>query len=97
MSFGGETFDEAKDGPRLGRQLSLVYSLMQDGEWRTLREIASELYQNIGHVSEAGVSARLRDLRKDKFGGHTVERRRVDGCNGLWQYRVIVAGEQAAA
>jgi len=37
---------------------------------------------------EASVSARLRDLRKEKFGGHVVERRAVK--RGLFEYRVIV-------
>ena len=38
--------------------------------------------------SEAGISARLRDLRKPRFGGYTVERRRVDG--GLFEYRILL-------
>jgi hypothetical protein len=40
-------------------------------------------------ATETGISARLRDLRKPKFGGYTVEiRRRSDG--GLWEYRLVV-------
>jgi len=37
--------------------------------------------------SEASVSARLRDLRKAKFGAHTIERQRVSA--GLFRYRMV--------
>lgn len=82
IAFDGETFDQSKDGPRLGRQLDAVLSLMRDGRWRSIPEILAA----IGMGSEAGISARLRDLRKPKFGCHTVERRRRVG--GLWEYRL---------
>ena len=81
--FGGVTFDAKLDGARLSGQLQAVRDLMADGRWRTLAEIAT-----VVGGSEAGVSARLRDLRKDRFGGHEVNRRRVSG--GLWEYQVIV-------
>lgn len=73
---------EAADHARLSGQLALVKALMADGQWRTLAEIAA-----VVKGSEAGTSSRLRDLRKARFGGHTVERQRVAG--GLWQYRVL--------
>lgn len=87
-TFDGMTFDEALDGPRLSRQLDRVMRLMTDGEWRTLRQIADAIADVTGRASEAGVSARLRDLRKPKFGHHTVERRRVIG--GLHEYRLTL-------
>ncbi len=79
--FGGSTYREARDGERLRGLLLRVYSAMSDGQWHTL----SELAQKCGG-SEASVSARLRDLRKPRFGGYTVDRRRVSG--GLFEYRV---------
>jgi hypothetical protein len=93
--FDGETFDPALDGARLTGQLARVYELMSDGAWRTLRDIARD-----AGGTEAAVSARLRDLRKARFGGHTVERRRVPGASGLWEYRVgrgRVTGQDAGA
>lgn len=82
--FDGDTFDPEHDGPRLTGLLLRVATHMADGKWRTLPEI----HAAIGGT-EASVSARLRDLRKDRFGGHSVERRRVgDPKDGLWQYRV---------
>lgn len=67
--FDGKTYAPS-DGPRLGRQLAQVASLMRDGQWRTTQS----------------VSARLRDLRKPRYGSHPVERRRVSA--GVFQYRV---------
>lgn len=56
--------------------------LMSDGEWRTLHEIA----QITGGTTQS-VSARLRDLRKVKFGGYLVERKRVgESEEGLHAY-----------
>ena len=84
LPFGGATFDAHDDGERLASLLDRVRELMADGEWRTLREIAVEC-----SGSEAGVSARLRDLRKPAFGGVEVERRRRgEPANGLHEYRV---------
>jgi hypothetical protein len=65
----------------LTSQLAKVYRLMRDGRWRTLGDI-----RGIVGGSEAGVSARLRDLRKKRFGGFTVERQRCP--DGLWEYRM---------
>jgi hypothetical protein len=55
---------------------------MRDGRWRRLTAIAIA-----AQAPEASVSARLRDLRKERFGSHTVERRYV--AQGLWEYRVL--------
>lgn len=86
--FDGETFDSEQDATRLGGQLLRVFNIMSDGIWRTLADIriATCLVD-----SEAGISARLRDLRKKRFGGHTVERRRTAPESGLFEYRVIVS------
>lgn len=82
----GLTYDHARDGARLAGQHARVLALMRDGKWRTLAEIA--LYTR---DPESSVSARLRDLRKLKFGGHTVEREYVQ--SGLHRYRVLVRAE----
>lgn len=84
LPFGGATYDEHDDGARLASLLDRVRELMDDGKWRTLREIVVEV-----GGSEGGVSARLRDMRKAQFGGVEVERRRRgDPANGLHEYRV---------
>jgi len=63
LRFDGKTFDQVKDGKRLTSQLERVKKLMKDHQWRTLSHI-----HNVVGGSEAGISARLRDLRKLKFG-----------------------------
>jgi hypothetical protein len=81
LRFDGRTYDEQRDGERLTTMFQAVRDLLLDGEWRTLREIAEEI-----GGSEASVSARLRDLRKPRFGGYIV--RRSYRSNGVWIYRV---------
>lgn len=86
FDFDGATYSPTLDGVRLGKQALAVFGLMRDGKWRTLREIRD----SIGSGSEAGVSARLRDFRKAKFGGHTVNRqRRGLAEDGVFEYQLI--------
>lgn len=76
---------------RLVGQMRRVYEVMSDGQWRALHEIAAETMRRFDVTdSEAGVSARLRCLRRAEFGAHTVDRRRRDGAAGLWEYRLEV-------
>ena len=79
--FAGKTYDPALDEERLTKLLGRVFELMRDGEWRTLAQIR----ERVGG-SETGISAKLRDLRKARFGGYAVDARRADG--GLWEYRL---------
>ena len=79
--FDGKTFSPERDGARLGAQLEAVRSYMLGHGWVTLGQIVAAV-----GGSAPGVSARLRDLRKPRFGGYTVERRYV--ADGLWEYRV---------
>lgn len=81
--FGGQTYDSALDAERLSSQLGRVYAVMRDGEWHGLSELSARC-----GGSEASVSARLRDLRKPKFGSHAILRQRVDA--GLWMYWMVV-------
>lgn len=80
----GSTFDSVFDADRLNKQSRVVYAAVEDGQWRTLAQIAL-----LTGAPEASVSARLRDFRKEKFGGITVERRRVENVRGLHEYRVL--------
>jgi hypothetical protein len=83
--FDGATYDHAQDSMRLRSQLQAVRAVMSDGQWHTIPELARK-----GRGSESSISARIRDMRKEKFGGATVERRRITG--GLYEYR-LVCGE----
>jgi len=81
MGFDGATFVPERDGERLTAQWIRVRNLMLDGQWRTIQQIAAQV-----GGSEAGISARLRDLRKPRFGGYTVNRKYVE--NGVFVYQV---------
>lgn len=69
--FDGATYTLA-DRPRLAAQYIRVWHLMRDGKWRTLDEISAAT-----GAPEASVSARLRDMRKPRFGENTIERRHI--------------------
>lgn len=83
MSFGGLTFEPTRDGERLWQQYQRVFDCMHDGQWRTLADIAAATA-----APTHSVSARLRDMRKAKFGAHEVERGYLS--RGLFRYRLIV-------
>lgn len=84
LDFDGYVYERKHDFVRLSGQLKVVKDLMSDEKWRTLREI-----EDLTGYTSASISARLRDLRKAKFGGYEVERRiRGDRSHGLFEYRV---------
>lgn len=70
------------DGKRIQNQLDHTRRLMQNGLWWTLAELAHET-----GASEAGQSARLRDLRKFPY-HYRVERRRLPNST-LYAYRLL--------
>jgi len=83
--FSGITYEAKHDRSRLAAQSSRVFTLMSDGAWRTLGEIA----EATGDPQQS-VSARLRDFRKARWGGHVVERRaRGKRSEGLFEYRLV--------
>ena len=90
MDFDGSTFDEKLDEPRLTTQYQRVFAYMMNGDWKTIPEIVKAIsFPPYDQASEAGVSARLRDMRKERFGSHTVNRRRKAG-GGLFQYQLVL-------
>ncbi len=85
LRFDGVTYEKEHDQERLTNQLERVKNLMADGRWRTLDEIAFYTKSPV-----PSISTRLRDLRKERFGSHTVERRaRGERSSGLFEYRVV--------
>lgn len=77
--FHGATYDPARDGIRLNRQLKLVHDVLCDGKRRTLREIAHE-----AGCPEASASARFRDLKRLGF---PMDKENLGG--GLWVYFMV--------
>lgn len=81
--FDGETYEHERDVIRLGEQMKRVFNAMTDGEWHTLGQLSETAF-----APEASVSARIRDLRKERFGHHIVESRFI--TKGLWKYRLVI-------
>jgi hypothetical protein len=82
--YGGATFNAAADTSRLNDQTRRIFDVMRDGAWRTATEI-----EKLSGIGWASASARLRDLRKEQFGGFQVDRRRREPADrGIFEYRV---------
>lgn len=76
-----------EDDLRLGRQLATVRDAMSDGKWHDPEEL-----ERLTGFRWASISARLRDLRKPRFGGHAVER--TNAGNGNFAYRLVLRNPQ---
>lgn len=84
--FSGPAYDPHLDRGRLSGQIQRIFEYMRAGAWHTLPEIAAATGD-----PEASISAQLRHLRKERFGSHTVERRRRgEEAFGLHEYRLMV-------
>ena len=85
MSFDGPDYNPDLDRKRLTGQVKRIFDCMLDGKWRTLAEIKA-----VTGDPEASISAQLRHLRKARFGGHLIEkRRRGEETQGLFEYKLI--------
>ncbi len=84
LQFDGPCYIPEYDQRRLTGQLLRIFDSMSDGAWRTLSEIEA-----VTGDPQASISAQLRHLRRPRFGGHTVEkRRRGEPSAGWWEYRI---------
>jgi hypothetical protein len=82
--FDGQTYERSRDHKRLTRQIEKVFAAMIDGEWHTLPEL-----NTVTGAPVQSISARLRDLRKHKFGEFVIEKRtRGEPKDGLWEYHL---------
>ncbi len=87
MSSNWET---PQDRARVAPQRTAVFQLMSDNRWWTIDDLASAVTDIISkHVTSQSISARIRDLRKTQYGGHTVNRQRSKSSLGLYYYQLI--------
>ena len=111
MNTFGPAFDVALDGERGMSQLEVIRDVLlsaaecaeaaalrmmragmppQDGGWLTLHELGE-----LTGYSEASISAQIRHLRKDQFGGFLVaKRRRRLEKRSVWEYRILGRAER---
>lgn len=73
-----------QDEVALTKSLQKAYDYLADGQWHLLSEMADAL-----GITEQGASARCRDLRKPRNGGHDVVKERVPGAARVWRYRLV--------
>jgi hypothetical protein len=73
------------DLDRVTNQRIAVKKLMADGKWRTVLDITATL--GYTPVSIPAIGARLRDLRKARYGAYTVNRRKVG--IGLFEFQLV--------
>jgi hypothetical protein len=68
-------------------QLERIYKVMKVGRWKTLRELSA-----IVNAPPASTSAQLRNLRKSRYGGYTLLRRKTinRAISGLYEYKLVV-------
>jgi len=84
--FDGSNYEHEHDYVRLSGQIQRVYDAIKDGDWYTLDQI-----NRITGDPHASVSAQLRNLRKQRFGSHVVEKRyRGNRASGLWEYSLEI-------
>ena len=86
----GATFEEPRDGNRLRAQLEAVRTTISDGKPYTLAEL-----ERLTGAPQASVSARLRDLRKPKFGNYDIRRDYI--ADGVWSYRMVLDSAKGEA
>lgn len=84
FEFKGSSYNKKLDRERLSCQLDEIYSLMKNGAWYTVTDIAKSLHLK----NESSVSAQIRNLRKSPF-NFTIERRNRNHVRGLSEYRLI--------
>jgi len=69
--------------------VDVVRGILVDGEWwapYTVQEVVNEVTGQF--ISESSVGARIRDLRKPRYGSHTIEKKKVVGKN-YYLYRMV--------
>ncbi|PCJ55047.1 MAG: hypothetical protein COA79_21155 [Planctomycetota bacterium] len=82
-SIFGDSYKNNLDGHRIGNLMSTIKSIMWDDNWHTLPELSDTT-----NAMTTSVSASIRHLRKVKFGGHNIIKRRIRS-SGLWEYKLI--------
>jgi hypothetical protein len=86
LPFDGITY-KPRDSIKFGTQLWGVLEVMSDGNWRTIPDLDKKLRLIGIYATHQGISARIRDLRKAKFGGRKIERREIRPR--LYEYRLL--------
>lgn len=80
----------AADYERLTKQIDRVHAVLALGQWMTVEQIKIRIRDWFSVTDpENSISAQCRNLRKQKFGGYQIERRRV---GNVYEYRKATHG-----
>ena len=81
--FDGKHYERKMDKERLARQIKEVHDHVSSGSWKTVEEISVAT-----GYPQPSVSAQLRNLRKEKFGGLDVRGRYRSGAR-IFEYKLV--------
>ena len=89
--FDGATYDPERDKGRLTKQLLAIRDAMLAAtDYHTPAELGA--MAGMVEAGTASITARIRDLRKPKFGGYAVSGRPRKNGGGLWEYKIEKPG-----
>lgn len=84
---------EPIDSPKIRE---VIRELLSRGHAYTTYEVVGYLQITTGKlISESACSARIRELRNKRYGGHIVRSKPRKGCTA-WEYWIEVRNERAA-
>ena len=87
------TFDFEPQEPTTGTLNAWVLSQLKAGGWYAPWELCREIGScHAIMVSDSSITARIRDLRKPRYGAHVIEKRRREGSNA-YEYRLKKSGD----
>lgn len=67
-----------------------VLAVLSDGKWYMPYEICNDILATKRiRISDSSCTARLRDLRKAKYGSHVIEKRRRAGSTA-YEYKLVM-------
>jgi hypothetical protein len=84
-----DTFNFEPKGPTTGTLNSWVLSLLAAGRWYAPWELCREIQlRYLTMTSDSSITARLRDLRKPRYGAHVIEKQRRANSSA-YEYRLV--------
>ena len=84
-----DTFNFEPKGPTTGTLNSWVLALLAAGRWYAPWELCREIQlRYLTMTSDSSITARLRDLRKPRYGAHVIEKQRRANSSA-YEYRLV--------
>lgn len=81
----------AQQAPTTGTLNAWVLSLLATGRWYAPWELCREIQlRHLTLVSDSSVTARIRDLRKSRYGSHVIEKR-IRANSRAYEYHLVKA------